>query len=378
MAGLYIHIPFCESRCIYCGFYSTTLSSLKDDYVDAVCHEMEIRHHYLPDADRHIDTIYLGGGTPSTLSGVQLEKIFDCIYNKVYCGCHPTEITMECNPDDITEDMADIISTLPVNRVSMGAQTFNDDRLHFLHRRHTAEDVRTAVDRLRKKGIDNISVDLMYGLPDETLEDWESDIQDLLALNIDHISAYSLMIEENTVLYDMKEKGLIEEADEELSRTMYEELIRQTEAKGYEHYEISNFALPGKRSRHNSSYWNAIPYIGIGAAAHSYDMKSRQWNISDVRKYIDNINRDIIPAEKEVLDISTRYNDMITTSLRTSDGINMTYVKETYGNKYVKFLLENSHQYLIRNLMELIDDNIRITREGLFVSDAIMSDLMYV
>jgi len=176
----------------------------------------------------------------------------------------------------------------------------------------------------------------------------------------------------------MKGKGQIEEADEELSRTMYEELIRQTEAKGYEHYEISNFALPGKRSRHNSSYWNAIPYIGIGAAAHSYDMKSRQWNISDVRKYIDNINRDIIPAEKEVLDISTRYNDMITTSLRTSDGINMTYVKETYGNKYVKFLLENSHQYLIRNLMELIDDNIRITREGLFVSDAIMSDLMYV
>ncbi len=378
MAGLYIHIPFCESRCIYCGFYSTTLSSLKDDYVEAVCKEMEMRHNYLPLFDNNINTVYLGGGTPSTLNAAQLDKIFDCIYNKVYKGCKPTEVTIECNPDDITENMASVIGNMPINRVSMGVQTFDDKRLKFLHRRHTAEEVRIAVNRLRRNDIYNISIDLMYGFPNETMNEWERDIHEALKLNVEHISAYSLMIEEGTPLYKMKENGLIEEADEELCRSMYEKLIELTEIAGYEHYEISNFALKDRRSKHNSSYWKAIPYIGIGAAAHSYDGSNRQWNISDIRQYIDNINQGTIPAEKEALDLSTRYDDMITTALRTSDGIDIDYVAKTFGEEYRKYLLDNAQKYITDNLMEIIGDNIRISRKGLFVSDAIMSDLMHV
>ena len=378
MAGLYIHIPFCESRCIYCGFYSTTLSSLKDDYVEAVCKEMEMRHNYLPLFDNNINTVYLGGGTPSTLNAAQLDKIFDCIYNKVYKGCKPTEVTIECNPEDITENMASVIGNMPINRVSMGVQTFDDKRLKFLHRRHTAEEVRIAVNRLRRNDIYNISIDLMYGFPNETMNEWERDIHEALKLNVEHISAYSLMIEEGTPLYKMKENGLIEEADEELCRSMYEKLIELTEIAGYEHYEISNFALKDRRSKHNSSYWKAIPYIGIGAAAHSYDGSNRQWNISDIRQYIDNINQGTIPAEKEALDLSTRYDDMITTALRTSDGIDIDYVAKTFGEEYRKYLLDNAQKYITDNLMEIIGDNIRISRKGLFVSDAIMSDLMHV
>ena len=378
MAGLYIHIPFCESRCIYCGFYSTTLSSLKDDYVEAVCKEMEMRHNYLPLFDNNINTVYLGGGTPSTLNAAQLDKIFDCIYNKVYKGCKPTEVTIECNPDDITENMASVIGNMPINRVSMGVQTFDDKRLKFLHRRHTAEEVRIAVNRLRRNDIYNISIDLMYGFPNETMNEWERDIHEALKLNVEHISAYSLMIEEGTPLYKMKENGLIEEANEELCRSMYEKLIELTEIAGYEHYEISNFALKDRRSKHNSSYWKAIPYIGIGAAAHSYDGSNRQWNISDIRQYIDNINQGTIPAEKEALDLSTRYDDMITTALRTSDGIDIDYVAKTFGEEYRKYLLDNAQKYITDNLMEIIGDNIRISRKGLFVSDAIMSDLMHV
>ena len=337
-----------------------------------------MRHNYLPLFDNNINTVYLGGGTPSTLNAAQLDKIFDCIYNKVYKGCKPTEVTIECNPDDITENMASVIGNMPINRVSMGVQTFDDKRLKFLHRRHTAEEVRIAVNRLRRNDIYNISIDLMYGFPNETMNEWERDIHEALKLNVEHISAYSLMIEEGTPLYKMKENGLIEEADEELCRSMYEKLIELTEIAGYEHYEISNFALKDRRSKHNSSYWKAIPYIGIGAAAHSYDGSNRQWNISDIRQYIDNINQGTIPAEKEALDLSTRYDDMITTALRTSDGIDIDYVAKTFGEEYRKYLLDNAQKYITDNLMEIIGDNIRISRKGLFVSDAIMSDLMHV
>lgn len=375
MAGLYIHIPFCTSRCIYCGFYSTTLSDMKDKYVDAICKEIKLRKDYL--IDEKIDTIYLGGGTPSTLSGGQLEKIFHCIYD-VYNGCKPLETTIECNPDDVTEMFANTISRLPVNRISMGAQTFCDKRLRFLRRRHCANDVGLAVKRLRQIGIRNISIDLIYGFPDETIEDWRKDISEAIRLGIEHISAYSLMIEEGTPLHDMMESGKISEIDEELSRKMYDTLIEKMESAGFEHYEISNFAKDGKRSKHNSSYWNSTHYIGIGAAAHSYDGNSRQWNISDINEYINNIEVGIIPADKEILDLSTRYDDMITTALRTKDGINLNKIVKEFGIEYRDFLIDNAKQYTDRNLMIIDNNNIKISREGLFISDTIMRDLMHV
>ena len=383
MAGLYIHIPFCKSRCIYCGFYSTTDEKWRQRYVDAVCREMELR----PSADP-INTIYLGGGTPSQLSGEQLQQLFIYI-NKVYslpsiqggAGGGP-EITIEVNPDDVTVEFAAMLQRLPVNRVSMGAQTFDDARLRFLHRRHTAEQVPQAVQRLRDVGIRNISVDLMYGFPNETLADWQRDIDAALALDVEHLSAYCLSIEENTPLWKWTIDNGQLTIDEELERAMYEVLIDKLTAAGYEHYEISNFARPGYRSRHNSSYWNDTPYIGLGAAAHSYAVLGgfaaescavRSWNIADLRQYVDAIQRDEIPCEREVIDADTHYNDRITVALRTSNGLDL----DTLPDKYRSYCLHEAQRFIDDGLLRCDGHHLVLTRNGLFVSDYIMGSLVY-
>jgi len=371
MAGLYIHIPFCESRCIYCGFFSTTRHSMRDRYVDALCREVALRNDYLHD---DIHTIYIGGGTPSLLSEKQLQRLFNNIdYSKA------GEITLECNPDDITPEYAAAIGRLPVNRVSMGAQTFSDARLRFLRRRHGSADVSRAVTLLRKAGIGNISVDLMYGFPDETIDEWNNDITLALALGVEHISAYSLMYEENTPLHKILCEGKIAEIDEELSAAMYSTLIDRLAAAGYEHYEISNFARHGWRSRHNSSYWTAIPYMGIGAAAHSFDRTSRQWNVADIDKYIYSIGHGEIPMEREELTPDTRYNDTVMLRLRTCEGINLDSIARDFGPEYLNGCLNTARRYIADALLEHTADNyLRLTRRGLFVSDMIMSDLMKV
>lgn len=436
MAGLYIHIPFCESRCIYCGFYSTTSLKLRDDYVDALRKEMELRP--IPSAlgaRESIETIYLGGGTPSQLTGSQLIRLFEAIRknylpdgfqdgssngfqngssdgfqdessdgfhdelpNEQKVLCPKMEITMECNPDDVTEEFCETLQQLPVNRVSMGAQTFSDHRLRFLHRRHNAAEVRTAIERLRRIGIRNISIDLMFGFPNETLTDWQSDIDAAIQLGVEHISAYSLMYEEGTALYRMLEQGKIEEIDEETSRQMYELLISRLTEAGYEHYEISNFARPGKRSRHNSSYWHEIPYIGIGAAAHSYKRRDkngendetgslsacspleaiRSWNVDDIREYISRINQGELPSESETLDLNTRYNDLITTALRTSDGINIKKMEQEFGTELAKKMMQEAEKHMARGLMKITDGNLSLTHQGLYISDDVMSDFMIV
>lgn len=375
MAGLYIHIPFCASRCIYCGFYSTTLPQLQDRYVEAVCREMEFRE------ERSLSTIYLGGGTPSQLSAENLRKIFLYI-NKVYGtdfkeaeDGSEMEITMECNPDDITPEFCETLRTLPVNRISMGAQTFSDSRLRFLRRRHTADEVRTAVKLLRSIGIGNISVDLMFGFPDETLEEWKSDIRECLALNVEHISAYSLMYEEGTPLYKMLVEGKIKEIDEELSLQMYETLINMLTAAGFEHYEISNFSKPSFRSRHNSSYWHDTPYIGIGAAAHSFDTVSRRWNVADIKTYIESIERGELPYEREVLDTDTRYNETVMTGLRTCEGVDIKYILDSFGPKYERHLLSNAQKNISLGNLIVEDNRLRLTRKGIYTSDGITAEL---
>ena len=383
MPGLYIHIPFCASRCIYCGFYSTTLLSLRDRYVNALCREMELRK------ERGLFTsIYLGGGTPSMLSPEQLSKIFKFI-NKVE-GQGARDESRESRDEGC---------------VSMGAQTFSDERLRFLHRRHSAADVPAAVSRLRAAGFNNISIDLMFGFPGETLADWQADIDHALALNVEHISAYSLMYEEGTKLFEQCKNGKISKINEETERQMYDMLIDRLTAVGYEHYEISNFAkrvevrgarcevrgkgqgvrgeeLQSYRALHNSSYWHDEPYLGIGAAAHSYyygerrasDRRIRCWNVSDIHQYIESIEKGIIPSEQEEIDDDTHYNDIVTTALRTREGISLSALEP----KYRTYLLDNARQSLNSGLLAITDDHIHLTRQGLFVSDDVMSNLIYV
>lgn len=374
MAGIYIHIPFCKSRCIYCGFYSTTLLDLRKKYINAVCREMELRKNYIREP---FSTIYLGGGTPSLLDEAELTKLFLYI-NNVYDVDRNAEITMECNPDDITPKFTNMLSHLPINRVSMGAQTFADSRLRLLHRRHNSDEVKHAVKLLRETGIKNISIDLMFGFPDESLSQWKEDISAALALNVEHISAYSLMYEEDTPLWKMLDTGKVKEIDEELSLTMFKELVCQLTDAGYEHYEISNFARPGYRSRHNSSYWHQVPYIGLGAAAHSFDLNSRQWNVADLKLYIEEINNVIIPMEREELDNDTTFNDIITTALRTSDGIDLNAMETRLGKRYRNTLISAAGKHLEQGLLEIRHDRLRLTAEGIFISDMVMSDLMIV
>ena len=386
MAGIYIHIPFCRSRCIYCGFYSTTSLALRQRYVDAVC--CELRNH----RDWPTSTIYLGGGTPSQLTITQLRQIFDVLYkyNKVETDA---EVTIEVNPDDVTPDFASALAHLPVNRVSMGAQTFDDDRLRFLHRRHTAEQISSAVTLLRNAGIHNLSIDLMYGFPGESLADWDRDITAALALNVEHLSAYCLMIEEGTPLWRMvssqrdsqgdwhkcaisdgTEVPVPMTVDEELERQMYDRLIDRLTADGYEHYELSNFARPGYRSRHNSSYWNGTPYIGIGAAAHSYNLSNRSWNISDLQSYINGIENGESVSESEPIDEDTRYNDLITVALRTCEGLDLS----TLSDRHRDYCIKNARRFIDSGLLRLHNNHLILTRAGLFVSDMIMSELIFL
>ena len=381
MAGLYIHIPFCKSRCIYCGFYSTTRHELRQRYVDAVCKEMMLKASRSIGHEVKIETVYLGGGTPSQLSGRQLQQIFACI-DRAYGMEHVKEVTMECNPDDVTADFVATLAALPVNRVSMGVQTFDDQRLRFLHRRHTTAQISVAVERVRMAGIGNVSIDLMYGFPNETLADWHRDIDKALSIGAEHLSAYSLMYEEGTPLYHLmnNEKSIMNSGkapryvpvDEETELQMYNDLTDRLTAAGYEHYEISNFARRGFRSRHNSSYWHQVPYIGIGAAAHSYDGESRQWNVDDVKQYIEGIEQDKLVCEREMLDDDTKYNELIMTSLRCSEGLEL---KRLSPNEQA-YCLSQAKRYLDDGLLVTDSHRLCLTRRGIFVSNMIMSGLM--
>lgn len=373
MSGLYIHIPFCASRCIYCAFYSTVKHGQRSAYIDSLIHEMQLRTDFLPQGnDATINTIYIGGGTPSQISRTDIDRLFNNIY-KVY-GCKSSETTVEVNPDDVDSNLVRCLVNNGVNRVSMGAQTFDDERLRWLHRRHSSKQVYEAVDCLRHGGIARISVDLMYGFPNLTAEQWQYDIDEVIKLGVEHVSAYSLMYEEGTPLYRLLEKHEIKENDEELSLLMYNMLVEQLRSAGYEHYEVSNFALPGCRAQHNSSYWNDTPYIGLGAAAHSYNRSVRQWNVSDIDAYMEAINEGRVPFEQESIDADTHYDDLVTTALRTSDGLDLTMLSAQHQD----YLLKMAQPHLLAKRMERKGNRIRICENSFMISDMIMSDLMMV
>ena len=374
MAGLYIHIPFCASRCIYCGFYSTTRLDLRQQYVDALIRELVEVGKSKMLKDDSISTVYLGGGTPSQLTIPQLHQLFDAIYiyNKVESGA---EVTIEMNPDDVSVPYADTLRQLGINRVSMGAQTFDDERLRWLNRRHTVAQVGQAVKILRAAGIRNISIDLMYGFPNETIDDFVHDIDEVIKLDVEHISAYCLMIEEGTELYRRYGDKRVREYDdskEETERKMYELLIDKLTAAGYEHYEISNFARPSFRSRHNSSYWTGVPYIGLGAAAHSFDGHLRSWNVSDIQQYIASVNRDERLNEEEELSATDFYNERVMLGLRTCEGVDLSALSDDERN----YCIQEAQPFLSDDILLLTDNRLVLTRKGLFVSDYVMSSLM--
>lgn len=375
MPGIYIHIPFCKKRCIYCDFYSTTRNEIRQVYTDMLCKELEMRKDYLNGED--IDTIYFGGGTPSQLDESQLSKILSCIY-KIYKVKNDTEITIECNPDDLKPEYIAMLRRLPFNRISMGIQTFNEDTLNVLQRRHTANEAIEAYKNCRNAGFQNISIDLMYGLPHETIKQWQSDLQQAIDLKPEHISAYHLIYEKRTPLYQLLKQHKVQEVDENLSLKFFTMLMDELKVAGYIHYEISNFCLPNYHSKHNSGYWTGKKYLGCGPSAHSFDGTSRQWNVSSLDAYLKGIREGILNFEKEEENLYTRYNDFVITSIRTYWGMNLSTLKERFGDKLFRYCLKMASPYIDRKLMTVRNNTLCLTREGIFISDGIMSDLLWV
>lgn len=374
MAGIYLHIPFCKRRCIYCDFFSTTQSERKTAYVHTLCNELEMRKEYLE--GENIETIYLGGGTPSQLDKEDFEFIFSYIY-KNYSISETPEITLEANPDDLTPEYIAMLRTLPFNRLSMGIQTFNESILKLLQRRHSARQAIEAFQNCRAAGFQNISIDLMYGLPGETLASWKEDLEQAVDLHPEHISAYHLIYEEGTALWRLREQHKVEEADEDLSVSLFCALIDRLSAAGYEHYEISNFCLSNLHSRHNSSYWMEKKYLGCGPSAHSYNGISRQWNVASLDEYIKGISAGTPVFEIEELDLYTRYNDFVITRIRTKWGMPLSKLRNEFGEELYDYCLRMAAPHLNQGTLELVNDVLRLTRKGIFISDGIMSDMLW-
>lgn len=375
MASLYLHIPFCKSRCIYCDFYSGTDTSQRASYVQALCDELKLRSTYLP--TRVLDSIYFGGGTPSLLQKTDFERLFEAIHT--HFTLSPTaEITLECNPDDLTPSYVAQLQALPFNRISIGIQSFDDAELRFLNRRHTARQAQDAVALCQAHGFDNISIDLMYGLPNQTVETWRKTLAVAMSLGVQHLSAYSLMYEEGSPLSRLRNAHKITELDEATSVALFEQLIDTVALHGFEQYEISNFCLPSFHSRHNSSYWHGVPYLGVGAAAHSFDGVSRQWNVANTVRYMAGVAAGQLEVEREDLTADERYNEFVFTALRTCSGINLSDLEQRFGNARLAYCLRLAQPYLDGGQLELRAGQLALTRGGIFVSDGIMSDLCYV
>ncbi len=373
MAGIYIHIPFCKSFCHYCDFYSITDNSESESLVQAVVLETAMQARYLD--GETVETLYLGGGTPSLLTVGQTGQIIAAV-RKIFSFSDDPEITVEVNPDDVYEGYFRELASMGVNRVSLGVQSWNDTRLKYLGRRHDATQSAKALKLAFKEGIVNVSVDLIYGLPGMTTEDLKHDLEETFAWPVTHLSAYHLTIEEGTHFGKMKKEKKLVEPDEETSNAMFSLLGIMCREKGFIHYEISNFALPGYISRHNSAYWKQIPYLGLGPSAHSFNRTSRQWNVSDVKKYIRSVNGGKVPFEKEDLDKLTIFNEYVMTSLRTMWGIDLEHVEAYYDKELHDYLVNLSGKYIRYGLMRREKNTLVLTDQGRMISDNIIAELL--
>ena len=376
MAGVYVHIPFCASRCSYCDFFSTLeMNAVGARYIEALIAEAALRRHEL--GKEPVRTFYLGGGTPSQLPLPLLSRLVEGL-DEVLDLSHVEEFTIEANPDDVSREWSEALPALGVNRVSMGVQSFEDAILKAIGRRHTALQVVQAVENLRDAGIDNISVDLIYGLPGQSLESWTESVEQALALRPHHLSAYWLTYEPGTRLSRQLEQGEVTEVPEEVCVGMYQALTDRLQEAGFEHYEISNFALPGYRSRHNSSYWDGIPYLGLGASAHSYDGSIRRSNPPDLRSYISKTLAGELAFEEEDMTLWERYDERVMLSLRRCEGLDIEQLRAEFGNELAEHFLKEVQRHISAgNVRREGSSRYVLTANGILLSDSVMRDVMW-
>ncbi|HEY4788505.1 MAG TPA: radical SAM family heme chaperone HemW [Bacteroidales bacterium] len=375
MTGIYIHIPFCKKVCYYCDFHFTVSFIQKDAVLDAILKEIELRQDYLP--SRHIDTIYFGGGTPSVLSKNEIRRVLDKI-NKLFNISSDAEITLEANPDDLSGPYLRDLNQIGFNRLSIGIQSFFDEDLNWMNRRHSGNEAEQAVKLSQDEGFTNMNIDLIYGLPQLSGERWKQNMEKFLTLGIPHLSAYHLTIEPKTVFGYYKRKGKLTEIDEEKSIEQYNDLINFMKSNGFEHYEISNFCKDGLYSKHNTNYWKQGHYLGIGPSAHSFNGTSRQWNVRVNSQYIEAIAKGLPFYEKEQLSDEERFNDFLLTGLRTIWGVNLEVIRNQFGDFFLAHLEKELHKISDTKYIYQNGNYIRLTEAGMFVSDSIISKLFCV
>ena len=371
MSGIYIHIPFCKQACHYCDFHFSTNLKKKDEMVLALAKEIQLRKNEFQ--DEIVETIYFGGGTPSILQIADLRFLIDAVYRNYKVVENP-EITVEANPDDLTENQIIELSKNKINRLSIGIQSFFEDDLKLMNRAHNAEEAKKCLETATQY-FDNISIDLIYGVPEMSNEKWLQNIETALSFGVPHISSYALTVEPKTALHSFIQKGIIPQPDDEVAQEHFHILVDKLSENGFIHYELSNFGKENYFSKNNSSYWLGKKYIGIGPSAHSYDGKNRGWNISNNSLYIKSIQENKLPIEIETLTKTDRYNEYIMTGLRTIWGVSLERVEQEFGKTYLDYLNQQASKFIEDHLL-FVDDNIlRTTKKGKFLSDGIASDL---
>ncbi len=374
MSGIYIHIPFCKQACHYCDFHFSTSIKKKRELVDMLCKEILLRKEELPAGE--LQTIYFGGGTPSLLSAEELEMIFDTIYSN-FTVAEDVEITLEANPDDLSREKLEMLKSVGINRLSIGVQSFFEEDLRLMNRAHNEVEALQSI-KMAREYFENISIDLIYGIPGLGEDRWKKNIQIALDLGLPHFSCYALTVEPKTALKKFIDKGIMKPVDDDAARLHFEILTRTLIDAGYIHYEFSNFGKPGYFSRNNTAYWMGKPYLGIGPSAHSFNGNKRNWNVSNNTLYIKSLEKGEIPSQEEELNITDRYNEYVMTRLRTMWGISLTEVKELFGKQYYNYLLEQAQPLLSGQLLKLEKDHFHVTKKGKFLSDGIAADLFLV
>jgi len=375
LAGIYIHIPFCKQACYYCDFHFSASLKRKEELLIALKKEILLRKDELKEEE--IKTIYFGGGTPSILNFDELNSLFEAIFSN-YNVIENPEITLEANPDDLSLSKIKELAELPINRLSIGIQSFFDDDLKFMNRAHTAEESKKSLS-MAIRYFDNITIDLIYGVQNMSNEKWLQNLQQAFDFGVPHISSYALTVEKKTALHDFIKKGKVPPINEQQSLEHFNLLVSETEKQGFVHYEISNFGKPDYFSKHNTSYWLGEKYIGFGPSAHSFNGKQRSWNIANNLKYIKSINNNILPLEFEELSINNRFNEYIMTGLRTIWGVDLTKIKNDFGKIYLKELVQNSQEFIEKGLLKITSDTKLVTtQKGKFLADGIASDLFIV
>ena len=374
MSGIYIHIPFCKQACFYCDFHFSTSLKKKEDMISALVKEIEIRKE--ENQNSIIETIYFGGGTPSVLTVEEIQTLIDAVY-KNHKVVEEPEITLEANPDDLLEEKIIELSKSPINRLSIGVQSFFEKDLKLMNRAHNSNEAKNCLS-IATRYFDNISVDLIYGIPDCTNEEWRENIQTALSFGIPHISSYALTVEPKTALETLIAKGKIKNVDEEKAQEQFYILIEELDKHGFIHYELSNFGKENYLSKNNTAYWLGKKYLGIGPSAHSFDGKTRSWNVRNNTKYIKAIEENQLPIEREILSKTDIYNEYIMTGLRTIWGVSLIKIEKDFGKKYLNYLENQSKKYIQQELLYIENQILKTTKKGKFLSDGIASDLFMI